>query len=170
MCYAEKTHGKDVLPYLCAAKSPQAVAGTLVKGLFCHQHNLHPHQIYHMAVMPCFDKKLEAVREELVVSSNGAAVASTGAGAAGNSNTGAVQETDCVLTTSELQDLLKDRGETLAEQPVADMDPWVTDGTRGSFGGWRGVRGGSGGFLEYSLKAAAREIYHVVRCCPFSGS
>ena len=31
VCYAEKTHGSYVLPYISTAKSPQAVMGTAVK-------------------------------------------------------------------------------------------------------------------------------------------
>jgi hypothetical protein len=171
VCYAEKTHGKDILPHLCAAKSPQAVAGTLVKSLFCPEHKLSPHQTYHVAIMPCFDKKLEAAREELTVSVPVEDVARVATNADASSSV-VIPETDCVLTTSEIHDLLLDRGEVLAEQPAAELDPWVSEQV-GLLGGWRGVRGGSGGYLEYSMKAAAREIYNVVRGCipatlPFS--
>jgi iron only hydrogenase large subunit-like protein len=31
VCYAEKTHGTYVLPYVSTAKSPQAIMGTLIK-------------------------------------------------------------------------------------------------------------------------------------------
>ncbi|KAK8070128.1 cytosolic Fe-S cluster assembly factor NAR1 [Apiospora phragmitis] len=48
VCYAEKTH-PHVLPHLSRVKSPQALMD----------------RIWHLAVMPCFDKKLEASREEL---------------------------------------------------------------------------------------------------------
>lgn len=38
--------------------------GTLVKRFVSQQLGLDPHQIYHCAVMPCYDKKLESSRED----------------------------------------------------------------------------------------------------------
>lgn len=42
----------------------QAVMGTLVKRMFCQQLGLDPGRVYHTAVMPCYDKKLEASRPD----------------------------------------------------------------------------------------------------------
>jgi hypothetical protein len=67
VCYAEKTHGDHVLPYISTAKSPQAVMGTLVKGWWAPLVGLQPERVYHCAVMPCYDKKLEASRDDFVV-------------------------------------------------------------------------------------------------------
>ena len=64
VCYAEKTH-PHVLPHLSALKSPQALSGTLIKSVLSKRLGIHPSQIWHLALMPCFDKKLEASREEL---------------------------------------------------------------------------------------------------------
>lgn len=64
ICYAEKTHGSYILPYISTTKSPQQIMGSLVKDFFAHQHDRTPDQIYHVAVMPCFDKKLEASRQD----------------------------------------------------------------------------------------------------------
>ncbi|KAL8736163.1 MAG: hypothetical protein Q9166_000318 [cf. Caloplaca sp. 2 TL-2023] len=64
ICYAEKTH-PHVLPHLSLLKSPQAITGTLLKTVLSQRLNIRPDQIWHLAVMPCFDKKLEASREEL---------------------------------------------------------------------------------------------------------
>lgn len=63
VCYAEKTH-PHVLPHLSALKSPQALSGTLIKSVLSKRLGIHPSQIWHLALMPCFDKKLEASREE----------------------------------------------------------------------------------------------------------
>ena len=65
ICYAEKTHGSYILPYISSTKSPQQVMGSLVKDYLASQH-LHksPDSIYHVTVMPCFDKKLEASRAD----------------------------------------------------------------------------------------------------------
>lgn len=37
ICYAEKTHGSFILPYLSTARSPQQVMGSLVKDFFAQQ-------------------------------------------------------------------------------------------------------------------------------------
>ncbi|KAL6717903.1 Cytosolic Fe-S cluster assembly factor nar1 [Lecanora helva] len=63
ICYAEKTHF-HVLPHLSRLKSPQALTGTLLKTVLSQRLQIRPDQIWHLAVMPCFDKKLEASREE----------------------------------------------------------------------------------------------------------
>ncbi len=35
ICYAEKTHGSFILPYISTVKSPQQVMGSLVKDYLC---------------------------------------------------------------------------------------------------------------------------------------
>ncbi len=64
ICYAEKTH-PHILPHLSTLKSPQALSGTLLKSVLSRTLGIHPSQIWHLAIMPCFDKKLEASRGEL---------------------------------------------------------------------------------------------------------
>lgn len=64
VCYAEKTHGNFILPYISVTKSPQQIMGSLVKYHLAENMGLSPEQIYHVTVMPCYDKKLEASRED----------------------------------------------------------------------------------------------------------
>ena len=64
VCYAEKTHGSYVLPHISTTKSPQQMMGSLVKEYFGTLMNRNPDQVYHVTVMPCYDKKLEASRED----------------------------------------------------------------------------------------------------------
>lgn len=62
VCYAEKTHGSYILPYIATTKSPQQIMGSLIKqwvGKYASDQ-----QIYHVSVMPCYDKKLEASRQD----------------------------------------------------------------------------------------------------------
>lgn len=54
--YAEKTK-PELVPYLLNVKSPQQITGSLLK-LSC------PEKLYHLTIMPCFDKKLEAARPD----------------------------------------------------------------------------------------------------------
>ena len=64
ICYAEKTHGELVLPHLSSVKSPQQVSGTLIKETAAKVLNKSPNKCYHVAIMPCYDKKLEASRQD----------------------------------------------------------------------------------------------------------
>ncbi|GJN93628.1 hypothetical protein Rhopal_006685-T1 [Rhodotorula paludigena] len=106
ICYAEKTHG-DLLPFVSGVKSPQAVAGVLVKGsVVAGQLGLRPDQIYHVAVMPCYDKKLEASRPDF---------ATTHAPPPFSSATEpiSVRDVDLVLTTGEVAKMLSVKGLSL---------------------------------------------------------
>ncbi|KAL1306881.1 hypothetical protein AAFC00_005528 [Neodothiora populina] len=95
ICYAEKTH-PHVLPHISRLKSPQALAGTLVKSVLARRFGLRPSQIWHLAVMPCFDKKLEASREELTDMHWDDAVSTPH-----QQRTG-IRDVDCVITAREL--------------------------------------------------------------------
>eukprot|EP00277_Geminigera_cryophila_P006136 CAMPEP_0179415282 /NCGR_PEP_ID=MMETSP0799-20121207/6146_1 /TAXON_ID=46947 /ORGANISM="Geminigera cryophila, Strain CCMP2564" /LENGTH=127 /DNA_ID=CAMNT_0021188005 /DNA_START=125 /DNA_END=504 /DNA_ORIENTATION=+ len=73
---------------LCDTNSPEnAGDGVQVLG----------RQIWHCAVMSCPDKKLESARSEL----------------SDFTGTEQAQETDCVITASEIQELLRSRNQTL---------------------------------------------------------
>lgn len=99
ICYAEKTH-PHVLPHLSRLKSPQALAGTMVKSVLAQRFGMSPDRVWHVALMPCFDKKLEASREELT---------DTYWTPDGQNKTGA-RDVDCVITARELIMLADARG------------------------------------------------------------
>lgn len=99
ICYAEKTH-PHVLPHLSRVKSPQALMGTLLKTTLSKKLGISPDRIWHLAVMPCLDKKLEASREEL-----------TDSVWAGDGKPGrGVRDVDCVITSKEILMLTESRG------------------------------------------------------------
>ncbi|KAM5532571.1 hypothetical protein V8D89_013777 [Ganoderma adspersum] len=100
VCYAEKTHA-EMLPFVSRTKSPQQVMGTLVKEWLGSKWGKTPDQIYHVTVMPCYDKKLEASRQDFY------------------DETYATRDVDCVITTGELQLLMQDKGWDLSV-PVPD--------------------------------------------------
>ncbi|KAI0645503.1 iron hydrogenase [Trametes meyenii] len=91
VCYAEKTHA-EMLPFISRTKSPQQVMGSLVKEWLGTKWGKRPDQIYHVTVMPCYDKKLEASRQDFY------------------SDVYATRDVDCVITTGELQLLMQDKG------------------------------------------------------------
>lgn len=112
ICYAEKTQ-PHVLPHLSRLKSPQALTGTLLKSVLSHQLNIDPSRIWHLAIMPCFDKKLEASRAELTDS----------AWREMKSGQQATRDVDCVITTRELIGLAEARGIDLTELPRTPLHP-----------------------------------------------
>eukprot|EP00803_Ostreobium_quekettii_P010666 evm.model.scf_1048.1 EVM.evm.TU.scf_1048.1 scf_1048:215-6709(-) len=141
VCYAEKTLGDYVLPYISLAKSPQAMMGTLVKRLYCKAKNIPASELYHVTVMPCYDKKLEAARDDFLVPGTSTA------------------EVDSSITSSEVHKLLQEHGMDLASAPDATLDTLV-DG-EASDGQLYGLPGGSGGYLEYVYRSAAKELFGV---------
>lgn len=113
VCYAEKTH-PHVLPHMSKLKSPQALIGTLLKSVLGKAMHIHPSQIWHLAIMPCFDKKLEACREELTdkwwrnESSE-------------NELVSPVRDVDCVITSRELISLAEARGVQFSALPTSPL-------------------------------------------------
>ena len=99
VCYAEKTH-PYVLPHLSKVKSPQALMGTVLKTTLSRTLGIPPSRIWHLSIMPCFDKKLEASREELTDS------VWDGDGTPGRG----IRDVDCVITSKEIFMLMESRG------------------------------------------------------------
>lgn len=83
ICYVEKTV-PEIIPNLCTSKSPMAIAGSIFKHQLLdkiqaqEQFDIPSHvvqqtkqisesidSIYHVAIMPCYDKALEANRKDL---------------------------------------------------------------------------------------------------------
>jgi len=114
ICYAEKTH-PHILPHLSRLKSPQALIGTLLKTTLSKKLGISPDRIWHVAVMPCFDKKLEASREELTD------VHWDGEGSAQKKK--GVRDVDCVITSKELLMLAESRGIDFAALPRGPVVP-----------------------------------------------
>ena len=93
VCYAEKS-AREAVPLLSAARSPLALAGAVLKAM-C------PQGAYVLAVMPCYDKKLEAARRDFESAGSG------------------VRDVDCVLAVTEFIELAagivdRDGGASLA--------------------------------------------------------
>mmetsp|Transcript_15688 Transcript_15688/g.33909 ORF Transcript_15688/g.33909 Transcript_15688/m.33909 type:complete len:516 (+) Transcript_15688:66-1613(+) len=143
VCYVEKRLAADQLKHLSSTRSPMAIAGTLIKQ--------YTPSAYHVSVMPCADKKLEAMRTQL-----------------GNA-------VDIVLTTSELNDFFSDGDELMLldthsiknqQLELDSFDPLLPEeqseektrrhGRLASSGG-----GTSGGYGYHVFRHAAREIFGV---------
>ena len=59
ICYAEKTHGSWILPFISRVKSAQQIMGSMIKHHLSQKLRVLPNDICHITIMPCFDKKLE---------------------------------------------------------------------------------------------------------------
>lgn len=113
ICYAEKTH-PHVLPHISRLKSPQALAGTLIKSILARRYGVDPSKIWHLAIMPCFDKKLEASREELT-DIHWTPTASSGSRE--ETRTTGIRDVDCVITARELLMLAESRNISFPSLP-----------------------------------------------------
>nr|KAF6440129.1 cytosolic iron-sulfur assembly component 3 [Rousettus aegyptiacus] len=147
ICYAEKTHGSAIIPYISTARSPQQVMGSLVKNFFAQQQHVTPDKIYHVTVMPCYDKKLEASRPDFFNQEQ------------------QTRDVDCVVTTGEVFKLLEEEGVSLSELEPAPLDgllvllPRYSSVSTQEPTSHRG--GGSGGYLEHVFRHAARELFGI---------
>ncbi|RUS16273.1 nuclear prelamin A recognition factor-like protein [Endogone sp. FLAS-F59071] len=72
--------------------------------LFILDVNCRPNQIYHVCVMPCYDKKLEASRPDFYDEAY------------------ATRDVDCVITTGEIDKMLEQQGTDLRTLPEDELD------------------------------------------------
>jgi iron only hydrogenase large subunit-like protein len=139
VCYAEKAQGAWILPHIVSIQSPQALMGTVVRRL----EGSNP--FLHVAIAPCFDKKLEASRSEFA---------------------GAI---DMVISSAELFEFLDMVGEPLAPPsvdagaPIATGPPETPWEARFSPRSSRtgqpvGLAGASGGFAYAVRRALAPDV------------
>lgn len=112
VCYAEKSQGEVLVPLLSRVKSPQQIMGLLVKTRLGHivgrtTESVEPKRIYHVTLMPCYDKKLEASRlDNRIVNGQGE-----------------TPEVDCVITPIEVDMLLQHKQvEALTSLPRRKLD------------------------------------------------
>jgi len=138
VCYAEKTHGSWLLPHISQVKSAQQIMGSIVKQFLPDKLGVDMSRVYHVTVMPCFDKKLEASREDFLEE-----VTNT-------------KDVDCVITTLEIEDMLN-REQKLLENcanvkldTVTEDDAPVIRSTEGS---------GSGGYSDQIFRFMARTVF-----------
>ncbi|XP_076265525.1 putative cytosolic Fe-S cluster assembly factor AGAP009023 [Rhynchophorus ferrugineus] len=138
VCYAEKTHGSYILPYISSTKSPQQIMGSLIKQWVGRSKS-----VYHVTVMPCYDKKLEAARQDFF------------------DNETQSRDVDCVITAIELEQMLQ-----IANIPLEGLDnsefsqPWLQNDTEDVAPNVQAhIGSGSGGYADYIFKSAARELF-----------
>ncbi|KAM6471768.1 nuclear prelamin A recognition factor isoform 1-T3 [Liasis olivaceus] len=137
--YAERVLPSMVIPHICTAKSPQQIMGSLVKGYFARQQNLSPDKIFHIIVAPCYDKKLEALREDFYTHLYNS------------------QDVDCVLTSGEVFQMMEQRKISLNEISEVSFDTLFGGIKEDELNRHDGRR--SDGYLEHVFKHAAKELF-----------
>ncbi|XP_060188695.1 protein NAR1-like isoform X2 [Lycium barbarum] len=142
ICYAEKTLGSYILPYISSVKSPQQTIGTVVKNYTCQMLSVRPEDVYHVTVMPCYDKKLEAAREDFVFQVD--------------TDSENITEVDSVLTTGEVLDLIQLKAvdfKSMEESPLDKLFANIDEE-----GHLYGVHGSSGGYAETIYRHVAKVL------------
>ncbi|CAF1193631.1 unnamed protein product [Rotaria sordida] len=136
ICYAEKTQGEYIIPHISRVKSPQQILGSLIK----KDKNKN---IYHISIQPCYDKKLEASRQDFYDEQR------------------QQYDVDCVISTGEFDKWLTE--EQFDPQSNSDLDydePYCMKDENGQM--ILTHRGsGSGGYLDYIFRSAAKELFNV---------
>ncbi|XP_043661570.1 probable cytosolic Fe-S cluster assembly factor GE22682 isoform X1 [Drosophila teissieri] len=143
VCYAEKTHGNFILPYVSTTRSPQQIMGVLVKQILAEKLNFPASRIYHVTVMPCYDKKLEASRDDFFSKANNS------------------RDVDCVITSVEVEQLLGEAQRKLSQYDPLDLD-WPWSNVRPDFMVWAHEKTLSGGYAEHIFKFAAKQLFNEV--------
>ncbi|XP_059612057.1 probable cytosolic Fe-S cluster assembly factor AGAP009023 [Phlebotomus argentipes] len=141
VCYAEKTHGSFILPYISSTRSPQQIMGVLVKEGLSEKTQMPRDRIYHVTVMPCYDKKLEASREDFF------------------DEVSQSRDVDCVITSIEIEQMLQKEAKSLSDFDGQSFDwPWPIAERQDQI--FANEASGSGGFCEHIFKYAVKQLFN----------
>ena len=119
----------DMVPQLSTAKSPQQMFGAVTKTWFAKTHNIDPKDIFCVSVMPCVAKKYECAVPEI--------------------NSSGFRDVDAVLTTREVDRLLRLKWLNVADLPEEEFDSPLGEGTGAAV-----IFGATGGVMEAALRTA----------------
>ena len=140
ICYAEKTHS-DILNLIDTTKSPQQIMGSLVKDYFVQRIGRLPNDVYHVCVMPCYDKKLEASRQDFY------------------NDLYNVRDVDLVLSTIEVERMVMDKFKDISAIPVVNYNSLFFKGDPNGFYSTEGST--SGGYLSFILRYAVHSAFNI---------
>ena len=122
-----------LLPNVSSCKSPQQMAGAVIKSYFAEKKGIERENIYSVSIMPCTAKKFEAQREEMT-------------------NRG-ISDVDAVLTTREFVRFIKLFGINIHE-----LDPETANNPLGIRSSAGKIFGNSGGVAEAAIRTAYYKI------------
>lgn len=120
----------EFIPNLSSCKSPQQMAGALIKTYYAEKLEVDVKNIVSVALMPCIAKKEEARRPEM--------------------GRDGIQDVDYVLTTREFARLIRRRG--IDFRNLEDSTPY---GMLSSYTGAGAIFGATGGVMEAALRTVS---------------
>ena len=126
--YIEKSR-PDLIPHLSSCRSPLAMLSSVVKNVFPKKIGVERSKIYHVAFMPCTAKKDEIRRPQLT------------------------DETDLVITSRELAQLIKDSKIDFKNLPETEGDTIYSEYTGGG-----AIFCATGGVMESAVRSAYKFI------------
>lgn len=125
-----KTQYPELVPNLSSAKSPQQMFGAISKTYIAHKLGIDPDKIFSVSIMPCTAKKYECDVAEVNDADRG-------------------KDVDLVLTTREMNRLIKADRIKVAELKEEPFDDWFGAGTGAGV-----IFGATGGVMEAALRSA----------------
>ncbi len=120
----------DYVPQLSTAKSPQQMFGAVAKTYFAQKLGVDPKKVFCVSIMPCTAKKYEC-------------------GVAEVNDAGAGRDVDVVLTTREVERLMRIKGINVFSLPEEEFDSPLGTGTGAAV-----IFGATGGVMEAALRTA----------------
>ena len=126
----------ELIPNLSTAKSPMGMLSPMIKTYFAREQGIDSKTIFNVAIMPCTAKKFEAARPEM----NAAGV---------HHKVGDMRDTDLVLTTRELAQLIK-----MKDIDLTQLEPGTYDRLMSEYSGGGAIFGATGGVMEAAVRSA----------------
>ncbi len=120
-------YNPEYIPNLSSCKSPQQMAGALIKTYYADKLHLDPKNIVSLSIMPCIAKKEEARRPEM--------------------GRDGYRDVDIVLTTRELARLIRHK-----KIPFTQLVPTRPFGELAVYTGAGNIFGATGGVMEAALR------------------
>lgn len=127
--YLELYH-PEFIPNLSSCKSPQQMAGAIIKTYYADKMNIDPKQIVSVSIMPCIAKKAEARRKDM--------------------GRDGYRDVDYVLTTREFARLIKRHDLDL--KTLEESKPY---GMLATYTGAGAIFGATGGVMEAALRTVS---------------
>ena len=123
-------YAPDLIEHMSSCKSPQQMAGALIKTYYAEKLKLNPKNIVSVSIMPCVAKKHEAKRPEM--------------------GRDGYQDVDIVLTTREFGRLVRRRNIDFKH-----LKPETPFGSLAQYTGAASIFGASGGVMEAALRTVS---------------
>ena len=126
-----KSQYPDMVSHLSSAKSPQQMFGAVAKSYYAKLLDVDPGRIYSISVMPCIAKKDECAQKVL-------------------NDAGAGQDVDLVLTTREIDRMIRAEHILVSELEEEEFDAPLGTGTGAAV-----IFGTTGGVMQAALRSAS---------------